>query len=1090
VLWTAVDALLVATLVAIVAFPLAARISASDAGIHPPKVADPGTVHSGRGQPLRDVPRFTGDPPAEKALVDVHAMGAALDAEFRSLLGDAGPGLYLTVRNPQVSVVPNISDTAKFAYPFRYPRIDPLLDRTLGTSLSGARADDANDLADLLMLASARFPYVFPNAGPVAFSLLNRARAGGSCAAQLDLAFLVATDSSGRDDVTATEFGRAEKTCPGDPAPLYLLGQFQSQRTVTIDFVGDRTPRAERIRRTFATFRELQRRFPASPAGWAGEGDAWLRLAYDVRGFAPFTARNRFEKALALYRHGEQVSSDPTIAAGEARAQEGLAHADDAVAAQKRALKADPASARLQAALTAYLEEAHRFVEAADVNGRFLSRSSHLFAGPGLFTGNGALTDGIYANDADDPLSLGVDRLQPLVSVLSPPPELGAGVEDVSFIPLYHDVYGLTGVDKWCRGWSWRRDLVLAGDPKRALVKLPAHFNDPKYKSGCGDSGALRQAALAESGDFQQALDDVRARSTSYEDTPYQREPDPDLALLQDNRENLWRFAGNRNKALAVIRDWRGGFLPADREGEIDYLHGDFAAAADLFAEAAQRAKRPIDRALELLKAGTALEHDGKFDGARSALRQADAQASKIAASQDYDNRPQAIYSSYNARVQLGDTELRARHFKAAVPYYEAAHRREKGVDNIGSDRPLVRPEVLDNNQALVLAFLGREKEALVSIDRALGHDRENPIFLENRGFVLYRMGKLDEAEQAYEASLASDPTVFPSANDLGVILVDRGRLAEAETALRKAIGAQPRYATGWFNLGIVLQRRGAGHLLESQGAFGKAFSLDSGLRSHQRKLIFDADPFFTTLDLSKPLPPDWSYAKSTSRAPVAVAAFVIFLLLLRAGRALATELLSGKAQERALEQGHRGLERFARLGQGVTPLVAIGVTVGVVLWPLLAAGGAPWEEDVAIGVGTLALVGLYLRVRARAAAHRGVTVRHFTWAPSVPLSIGAAALGFGYAPLPPAEHGEEHRFVRAAAVLALGGAAVALLLLGKFTEVPVTRALGATALVMTSSVLTPVKPLDGAFFPEGRAGLAVSLGVLALAVLLAVGIL
>ena len=71
-----------------------------------------------------------------------------------------------------------------------------------------------------------------------------------------------------------------------------------------------------------------------------------------------------------------------------------------------------------------------------------------------------------------------------------------------------------------------------------------------------------------------------------------------------------------------------------------------------------------------------------------------------------------------------------------------------------------------------------------------------------------------------------------------------------------------------------------------------------------------------------------------------------------------------------------------------------------------------------------------------------------------------------------------------------LGAAAVILLLLGLFTEVPLTRALGATALVMTSSVLTPVEPLDGAFVANGRAGLLASLTLLGLAILLAVGVL
>src|SRR5262249_48946947 len=152
------------------------------------------------------------------------------------------------------------------------------------------------------------------------------------------------------------------------------------------------------------------------------------------------------------------------------------------------------------------------------------------------------------------------------------------------------------------------------------------------------------------------------------------------------------RFAGDDGKALSVFRDWKEGFLPADREGEIRYLERDFARAATLFEKAARRASRPIDRAGELLKAGTAHEQDGRFDDARRQLRQAASIASGIVAWDDFDTPAQAAYPSYTARVQLGDTELRARRFRKAVPYYEAARRRQKDVEQIGADKPLVRP--------------------------------------------------------------------------------------------------------------------------------------------------------------------------------------------------------------------------------------------------------------------------------------------------------------------------------------------------------------------------------------------------------------
>ena len=167
-LWTAVDTLLVATLAAVVAFPLAARISASDAGISPVPAAAPAPSRAAHAPPLRDVPRFVGARPREQVLADVHALGTALDSAFGRLAGEAGHRLYATVRNENARVVPD-SDKP-FPYPFRYPLVDSLLDRVLARPLAGARADSANDLAGLLMLASARFPRVFPNAAPVAFS--------------------------------------------------------------------------------------------------------------------------------------------------------------------------------------------------------------------------------------------------------------------------------------------------------------------------------------------------------------------------------------------------------------------------------------------------------------------------------------------------------------------------------------------------------------------------------------------------------------------------------------------------------------------------------------------------------------------------------------------------------------------------------------------------------------------------------------------------------------------------------------------------------------------------------------------------------
>ena len=130
-------------------------------------------------------------------------------------------------------------------------------------------------------------------------------------------------------------------------------------------------------------------------------------------------------------------------------------------------------SVPLQVRLIDYLERAHSFVEAAETNRGFLASPSEFPVGPGLFP-SGSNRSG---EDAHEPLSWGTDRLQAVSIAVGPPPGgAGAGLVDLSFIPTFRDVAGVTGIDRWCREWSLRRDLVLAGRPQEALLGFPARF--------------------------------------------------------------------------------------------------------------------------------------------------------------------------------------------------------------------------------------------------------------------------------------------------------------------------------------------------------------------------------------------------------------------------------------------------------------------------------------------------------------------------------------------------------------------------------------------------------------------------------------
>jgi hypothetical protein len=82
------------------------------------------------------------------------------------------------------------------------------------------------------------------------------------------------------------------------------------------------------------------------------------------------------------------------------------------------------------------------------------------------------------------------------------------------------------------------------------------------------------------------------------------------------------------------------------------------------------------------------------------------------------------------------------------------------------------------------------------------------------------------------------------------------------------------------------------------------------------------------------------------------------------------------------------------------------------------------------------------------------------TWPLGVGFGLGAALAGFTWTPLPVLRDGS----VRAhwSAPVALVCVAVPLVVVSAWLQVPLTRAVAASALIMAASLLTPVKPVDG----------------------------
>lgn len=1035
------------------AFPFAATLAASRQPVGPPVTASPRPAP--RAPLLRALPAFTAAPSvADDAATLRTAVADRFPPERRA-------ALLALLRFPEEPAGPE--------YPYRFPRLDRLV--------AQARLDPAaaNDAAALLMVGSARFPNALYGADRAAYALLRPASASGSCEAQLNLALLLAGDSFALQHVPG-ELERAKRACPDDPTPLWLEGHFLAQGALEDDPSKDPLP----------VFRELERRFPGSPTGWSGEADTELRAAYALDVRQPFSARARFRRALTLYRRAEALSAEPGLAAGTARALAGLRRYAEAAAAQARAVARAPGAATLEARLVEYLERSGQFGRAAEAASR-LAAAPRFPDGSVLGPPDTAVhvPAALLAEDATGTVSLGVERMHAPVFEVAPRIPLtdggGAAVSDLSFLPTYRAVPAVTGYRRWCPAWSYRRDLILAGRAAEASDGLPARFTDIRPERSAEEcvpaTGVPLLAAVA----------DVEAGGSSTD------------ARVAEARQNLWRWAGRPAKARAAIDAWMrsepANPTAASRAGEVAFIASDHDEAAAQFARAiryqwAVAGAITVEEAEAHLKLGTVHELAGRLPEARAELAEADEIATRLlggAAGPDRVSRTRATFVSYYARLQGGDTELRARRYRDAAALYAAALERRSPNPDVQAT-PDRRPEVLENNLALVQAQLGLGAPALEAARRAVKADPANPLFRLTEAFALRRLGRLDEAAASYRRAVEAEPGLAPAWNDLGVTLARGGRRAEAADAFRRAVGAERSYAFGWFNLGVALERGGPGDALAAQGAFARAYRADPELRSREHAYVADDEPYITTLDLSKPLPPRWELTEAEQRTPVAAAGLALAILLgLRFARTAAGGSF-GDAK-RWLELGRDLLARLPQALRFTSAAGAVLATLAVFGWSL-ASDGVPSVAAVALqlaGIGLL--IAIVMRGRAVAARRAGIALRQRGWLPGVAVGIGAAAAGLAWAPLPVAEPDRPAPSVHWIGAVLTGCTALALLVLAALTDVPMATSLGAAALVMTASMLVPVEPLDGAYIAKGTAGVAATLALLGGALFLLLGL-
>jgi cellulose synthase operon protein C len=973
-------------------------------------------------------------------------------------------------------------------YPYQYPSLDALLDQAPpGSFASGATALGAalTVLAAQPQNTSGLEPdWTIANAGPAAYAVLNRARAAGGCAPQLDLLLLLTADQLTTPGILGREEKRAEAACPDNPTPAWLVAQsrlrmlFLPSATLASPYL------VAVLRAANATFSQLAAKYPQDVAVVTGLGDSYLRTGTYLRSSEPFTARQDFRSAITAYNRAAALGGRRAAAPGVARALIGLG---EPIAAA-RLLRPLARSSRFRGQLLELLitadEAAHDFRAAAAAAQRLGQLVSASYP-----DGNGLIPVPLSSSvdpvdDASLPLSFGVGRLTPLTTQLILPGGAGGSVEDLSFIPTYRDDLGVTGTQPHCPSWTWTRDELLLGHAALALANWPGQFQNLRPAGGyCEQTDTLR--LMAEEAAGQQPDQSMMKRNFITSDG------------IADSWQNLLRWAGNFRAAKKYAEQWQAArgdksALPALRLGEIDFLMHQYNDAAAEFGLAARRWRllnynndlyvdqAELDRGAALLAAGRTTE-------AVQTLRPLDALGTQ---GYSYQNSPNVENSdtalqfaavSYYACEQLANHERESGHLHAAVEDYQNA------LDWVPQlEGTSVRPDVLTNNAALAHLGLGETGSAARLESRALAADPKDPVFLMTAGFIADRAGRIMQAVRYDREALDSDPGAFPAANDLGVELTREHRDGAAAEALRQAVGTSPHYALGWFNLGVVESRLGPSHLVAAQGAFAVAYSLSPALQDRRHEMTIDASVYRTALDLSKPLPPRWSISQLQRPAPIA-AAGLLALVMLALGLARATGHGGSTLAAQWLDPLSARLQSAPLLRKLHHPGWSFAATAASFLFAYLRKG-ASLAEVTAYSTGVIVLTALAVGARVLLSQHLRIAIKQESWPPGLAFGLVTGAIGLPWAPLPVVRaEGKDAAKVHLAAPITLAALSALLFVEAVWLHTPITQSWAVAALIMSASTLLPLGPLDGAKL--GKAGILAATGVVGGALLVALGL-
>ena len=939
-------------------------------------------------------------------------------------------------------------------YPYGYVGYDDLA-KKLASPAVDSHTQSLLDLAGLLVLAA---PDAFADAHPFKFGaapaqIISQAVAvnPGGCDAILTKAWTVGLGDVPSEETLKELFDEAQDACKDDPTPRWVYGHVLIENSIDSG-IDDSFPR----RRTAAIkfFENWATDEPGSPLAQAGLADAYVSQAEldHNDGLRPFTVRSYARRARDGYELALSAADVPEWIVGKAKAESilGLDAAVKTVEPIRQNL-----DLVVKGEVAAVYEAAHQFGAAADTAAttakpidRLALSYSRRWYGHGAWLG---ISGGI-AHFLSDATWVGRG---------------GGTVDWLGIIPAYRNFVAIEEPysiwspyrDITCRSATLQRNLIAQGKFKQSLRVNPSSCRDVEHVARFELRGATK--------------------TTQWDDI-----------------QNFWRYAGDLKRASRVASEWArltGAPLAVQRQGEIEFLQGDFSAAERFLRRATDKKlvkkfndQQPQQLWTEDLRLeaqtmlGLAREKAGQIRAARSTYQQTAAtlrsQAEKHTIESPRSVCPcEAFAETRLAKLAESDDNEGAalRHFSRA-----ALLSTDSGPGS-GAEFNDYAAALLDADQSPGVALQYAKK--------AVEADPESPVFLEVLSQAQEAAGKTKQAATSRAEVAARDRTAFQTLNNSGVRAAQSGKLARAERDFESAVAARPRYAIAWFNSGVALRESwNPLDIFRSQASLAKAIRLDASLRTEPVDYIVDHSSYATGLDVSRPVDANWTFAKIARDPSLGLTWLLVVLAIFRLLFVLGRDTVVGSLTSRLLNRDWRSrrrwlpwLNRFDRLA----PLpVIVFVGTAIATWPYVANGATPGAGGVLSALAMLALAGVFVAPRlARQTKLQG-------WTPSMIVGTLGTTVGYPLVPVPVDNDPGTPARSRWTGAILLAGIGIIALLLALVTGMPDVRMLGVGAFAMVSTALLPFKPFDGGYMNNKRAESLGALSLLAITTTLAMG--